>query len=152
MKNEKVLIVEDDEPLLKFLNANLKARGYEVIVAQDGLEALDQVEREMPDLIILDINLPKIDGLEVCRRVRQWCKTPIMIVSARGRESDKVTCLDMGADDYITKPFSSRELVARIKAVMHRTTFREESPEPVFSSDNLTIDFARLCVTLRSRG
>jgi two-component system, OmpR family, KDP operon response regulator KdpE len=151
MRQLSVLVVEDDEPLLKFLRANLKARGYEVIVAQDGAEALNQAEKEMPDLILLDINLPKLDGIEVCRRLRQWCSIPILIVSARGLDSDKVLCLNLGADDYITKPFSVEELMARVAAISRRLNHRGKESLPVFSNGNLEFNFAESRVTVSGK-
>lgn len=143
MKTEKILIVEDDEPLLKYLKANLKARGYAVVTARDGLEAIDMVEREMPSLLLLDINLPKKDGLQVCMAVRKWSSVPILIISARGRESDKVASLDMGADDYITKPFGVEELLARVRALFRRSgQGNSEPPLPRFVNGDFEFDFA----------
>jgi DNA-binding response OmpR family regulator len=121
MKTSKILVVDDDPAIRKFIRANLTARGYEVFLAFDGEEGLRVLETEMPDLILLDIMMPRIDGLEVCRRVREWSKIPIIMLSARAGEMDKVKCLDCGADDYLTKPFSLKELLSRIKAVLRRT-------------------------------
>jgi DNA-binding response OmpR family regulator len=121
MKTSKILVVDDDPAIRKFIRANLTVRGYEVFLAFDGEEGLRVLETEMPDLILLDIMMPKIDGLEVCRRVREWSKIPIIMLSARAGEMDKVKCLDCGADDYLTKPFSLKELLSRIKAVLRRT-------------------------------
>lgn len=149
MVQQRILIVEDDQPLLKFLRANLKARGYDVFVATDGQEALDQVEKELPDLILLDIKLPKLDGIEVCRRLRQWSKVPILMVSARGQESDKVACLDLGADDYITKPFGVEELMARVRAAFRRAdASRQAAAQPTFISGSFEFNFAAGKVTV----
>jgi DNA-binding response OmpR family regulator len=126
MKTPRILVIDDDPAIRKFIRANLVARSYEVFLAVDGEEGLRVLEKEMPDLILLDIMMPKIDGLEVCRRVREWSKIPIIILSARAGEMDKVKCLDYGADDYLTKPFSLRELLSRIKAVLRRTGDEEE--------------------------
>ena len=120
MKTKRILIIDDDPAIRKFIRANLIARDYEVFLAMDGEEGLRVLETEMPDLILLDIMMPKIDGLRSCRRVREWSKIPIIILSARDGEMDKVKCLDYGADDYLTKPFSLKELLSRIKAVMRR--------------------------------
>ena len=118
MRRRRVLIVDDDPIIRKFVRANLEARDYETLMATDGAEALKVIERELPDLVILDIMMPNMDGFEVCRRLREWSQIPIIILTARGEITDKVTCLENGADDYITKPFGVGELIARIKAVM----------------------------------
>ena len=152
MLQQRILVVEDDQPLLKFLRANLKARGYDVFVATDGSEALDQVEKELPDLILLDINLPKMDGIEVCRRLREWSKVPILMLSARGQESDKVACLDLGADDYITKPFGVEELMAMVRAAFRRAdTSHEAAAQPAFISGGFELNFADGKVTVSGK-
>lgn len=117
---KKVLVVDDEKPISDIIKFNLEKEGFEVVVAYDGEEALQQVEAEQPDLIILDLMLPKIDGLEVARRVRAKHTTPIIMVTAKDSELDKVLGLELGADDYVTKPFSNRELVARVKANLRR--------------------------------
>jgi DNA-binding response OmpR family regulator len=127
MKTVKVLIVDDDPAMRKFMRANLEARGYQVFLAADGEMGIQIIETELPDLVLLDIMMPKIDGLEVCRRVRVWSEIPIIILSAREGEIDKVSCLDCGADDYLTKPFSLRELMSRIKAVLRRSPYNSEN-------------------------
>jgi len=106
MHRYRILIVDDEPTIVKFLQANLEANGFETLGAMDGVEALQTIEREIPDLLILDILMPKMDGFEVCRRLREWSQIPIIMLSALGDVSDKVRCLDLGADDYITKPFS----------------------------------------------
>ena len=149
MKHPRILVVDDDLAIIKFLQANLKAEGYEVLTALDGTQAIDTVERELPDLIILDIMLPEMDGFEICERLRQWSQIPIIMLSARGDEDDKVKCLNLGADDYISKPFSINELLARIKAVFRRVEKAGASPaRPSFSSGDLRIDFAQRNVTV----
>lgn len=121
MDGIKILVVEDNPSIIKFIAANLEARNYEVTTASDGLEALQILEKEIPDLILLDIMMPKVDGFEVCRRVREWSQVPIIMLSALDSTKDKAKCLDYGADDYMTKPFSLNILFARIKAVLRRT-------------------------------
>ena len=121
MHRPRILVVDDDPAIIKFVRANLKADDYETLAALDGAEAIEVVEREMPDLVILDIMLPRIDGFEVLSRLREWCQIPIIVLSARGDAEDKVKCLDLGADDYLSKPFDLEELLARIRAVFRRT-------------------------------
>jgi len=117
----RILIVDDDPPTVKWTSFLLRDEGYEVITADNGRAALELVERESPDLVILDIMMPQIDGLEVCRRIRQTMDVPIIMLSAKGETADKVTGLKMGADDYLAKPFEPAELLARVKAVLRRT-------------------------------
>lgn len=128
---EKILIVEDEKDIIKMLEYNLKKEGFRVIDARDGEDALDLAVREYPDLILLDLMLPGIDGLEVCKALKKEAKTatiPIIMLTAKSQESDKVVGLELGADDYITKPFSVRELLARIKAVLRRATEKGKTP------------------------
>ena len=117
---KKILVVDDEKPISDIIKFNLEKEGYEVVVAYDGEEALEKVESEQPDLIVLDLMLPKIDGLEVAKRVRAKHTTPIIMVTAKDSELDKVLGLELGADDYVTKPVSNRELVARVKANLRR--------------------------------
>jgi DNA-binding response OmpR family regulator len=150
MRKSRVLIVDDEPAIRKFVKANLEVRDYETFVAMDGVEASEIIERELPDLIILDINMPKMDGFEVCKQVREWSQVPIIFLSARSGEMDKVKCLEMGADDYITKPFGVDELMARVKAVMRRAHSSNETDNlPIFSTAELTVDFAKHLVTLK---
>ncbi len=143
MHRPHFLIVDDELAIIKFVRANLQAEDYEALTALDGAEALETVEMELPDLVILDIMLPKIDGFEVCRRLREWSQIPIIMLSARGDEEDKVKCLDLGADDYITKPFSVDELLARVRAVLRRAQAVGAVPaQPSFISGDLEINFA----------
>ncbi|MBU3851200.1 MAG: response regulator transcription factor [Candidatus Paralactobacillus gallistercoris] len=116
----KILVVDDEKPISDIVKFNLKKEGYDVVTAYDGEEALAKVESEHPDLILLDLMLPKIDGLEVARQVRKKYNMPIIMVTAKDSEIDKVLGLELGADDYVTKPFSNRELVARVKANLRR--------------------------------
>ncbi len=152
MVKTRILIVDDELSIIKFLRANLEAKGYKVLTAVDGTEALQTFEAELPDLVILDIMMPKIDGFEVCRRLREWSQIPIIMLSARGDESDKVKCLDLGADDYITKPFGASELIARVRAVMRRTEAAASVPtQPSFTSGDLQINFVKRQVTVASK-
>lgn len=130
--NKTILVVDDEKPIADILQFNLVKEGYRVICAYDGEEALQKVEEEQPDLMLLDIMLPKRDGMEVCREIRKKYNFPIIMLTAKGSEIDKVLGLEMGADDYVTKPFSTRELIARVKANMRRinvATQQEEAEE-----------------------
>src|SRR5512143_1819282 len=133
----RILLVDDERPILRFLSASLSGQ-YEIIQAATGEDAIRAVATERPDLIILDLGLPDIDGVEVTRQLREWTQTPIIIVSVREQESDKVAALDAGADDYLTKPFGAGELMARIRAALRREARTEE--EVVFSSEDLLVD------------
>ncbi|OLS07169.1 PhoP family transcriptional regulator [Lacticaseibacillus casei] len=119
---KKILVVDDEKPISDIVKFNLDKEGYDVVTAYDGEEALKKVESESPDLILLDLMLPKIDGLEVARQIRKEHDTPIIMLTAKDSEIDKVLGLELGADDYVTKPFSNRELVARVKANLRRTS------------------------------
>ena len=150
---EKILIVEDDKDIAKMLEYNLKKEGFKVIGASDGEDALDLAVRQYPDLILLDLMLPGIDGLEVCKSLKKEGKTsaiPVIMLTAKGQESDKVVGLELGADDYVTKPFSPRELIARIKAVLRRVTEKDKLPE-IFQDGDLRIDFAKISVNVKDR-
>ncbi|MCX6011020.1 MAG: response regulator transcription factor [Chloroflexi bacterium] len=152
MKKTRILIVDDELSILKYLRANLEAEGYEVLMAMDGAQALQTLEAELPDLVVLDIMMPEMDGLEVCRRLREWSQLPVIMLSARDDESDKVQCLDLGADDYITKPFGKDEFIARVRAVMRRA--ESASPTPTISSiksGDLEINFSKRKVTVNAK-
>jgi len=152
MKKTRILVVDDELNIVKFLRANLEAKDYVVLAAMDGAEALRTFEMELPDLVILDIMMPKIDGFEVCRRLREWSQIPIIMLSARGDESDKVKCLDLGADDYITKPFGKGELIARVRAALRRTEAATPiTTQPSFTSGDLEINFAQRRVTVAGK-
>ncbi len=149
MKKPLILVVDDELSIIKFLRANLENNGYRVVAATDGAEALHTIEMELPDLVILDIMMPRMDGFEVCRQLREWSQVPIIMLSAKDDESDKVKCLDLGADDYITKPFGKDELIARVKAVLRRTKAVETTPtRSSFTSGDLQINFAQRQVTV----
>ena len=155
---EKVLVVEDELTLVETLEYNLTRQGYDVYTATDGLAALEVARQERPDLIVLDIMLPKLDGFEVCRILRREINVPILILTARVDEVDKVVGLEMGADDYLTKPFSMRELLARVKALLRRVrldreemTAEEEAPAERLTFGDLTIVLTRREVLCEGR-
>ena len=150
MSGKIKILVADDEPVIRmFVRANLSARGYDVFLAKDGAEALELAERHLPDLIILDISMPVIDGIEVCRNLRAWTDTPIIILSIRGEEKDKVLALNEGADDYITKPFGIEELIARINVALRHVA--KPSGAPIIMAGELEIDLADRSVKLRGQ-
>lgn len=152
MHKTRILIVDDDNIVLKYVRTNLQSRDYETLVAMDGDEALEIIEKELPDLIILDIMIPKINGFEICRRVREWSQIPIIMLSAKHELEDKVKCLNSGADDYVTKPFGVNELVARIMALLRRTEASRRIPVvSTFTNDGLKINFAQRQVTVAGR-
>jgi two-component system KDP operon response regulator KdpE len=136
----RVLIVDDDTQLLRALSINLRARNYEVDVAPDGRTALDTAARYSPNLVILDLGLPDIDGVEVVHALRGWSTAPIVVLSARGAQAEKVTALDAGADDYVTKPFGMDELLARIRSALRRAT--PADTVAVIATEAFTIDLA----------
>lgn len=140
----KILIVDDEPPIIDVLSYNLKRANYEVVIARDGEQALAQARREQPDLIVLDLMLPRLDGLEVCRALRRERDVPIIMLTALDAEVDRVVGLELGADDYVVKPFSVRELMARVKNVLRRTAPRTEEPvAATVQVGALTVDSAR---------
>jgi two-component system KDP operon response regulator KdpE len=141
MSDERVLIVDDEPAIRKFLRVTLKAQAYDTIEAVSGQEALSKAATDKPDIIVLDIGLPDINGIEVTRLLRKWTQIPIIILSVRGAESDKIAALDAGADDYLTKPFGVGELMARLRAALRRAA--HTTNEPVFTSGNLKVDLTR---------
>jgi two-component system, OmpR family, KDP operon response regulator KdpE len=133
-----ILVIEDEPPLQKFLRVSLESHGYAVIEATTGESGVRHAANDRPDLIILDLGLPDLDGLEVTRQIREWSTIPIVIVSARGKEQDKVAALDAGADDYLTKPFGVGELLARVRvALRHAAASKEPPSEPTYSVGDL---------------
>ena len=138
-----ILLVDDEVSIQRTMTPLLRSRGYEVTVAGTAREALATVERDRPDLIVLDLGLPDMDGLDVCRRVRARWDTPILVLSARGAERDKVAALDEGADDYVTKPFGPDELLARVRAALRRASGGEPGDTGQLQRGDLTIDFDR---------
>src|SRR2546423_2706602 len=127
-RTKRILLAEDEVALRDFVSRNLRARGFEVLEASNGLEAIALWEREDPHLLILDIMMPRMDGLEVCRRVRELSAVPIIVLTALDAESDKVAAFDLGADDYLTKPFGVEELLARVRAVLRRSQWSDRPP------------------------
>lgn len=143
MSCEATILVIDDEPqVLRSLRSGLTARGYAVETAVDGAQALIAAADRAPDLLVLDLGLPDMDGVEVCRRLREWSGVPIIVLSAREREPDKIAALDAGADDYLTKPFGMGELLARVRVALRRAA-GARTDEPVFRTGGLTVDFAK---------
>lgn len=142
MNKIKMLIVDDEINIIRYVSACLRREGYDVVTASDGQQALLLAEQENPALVILDIKMPKMDGFEVCCRLREWTRAPIIMLSAIGDEKDKVRCLNSGADDYLTKPFGVEELLARIKAVLRRPQVDNMSFQPKYCCGELEVDLA----------
>jgi DNA-binding response OmpR family regulator len=142
---EKILVVDDEPRYLRLMEANLLTENYQVIKAVNGLDAVAQVASEHPDLVMLDVMMPVMDGFVACERIREFSEVPIIIITAKGEEQDRVRGLDLGADDYIIKPFSATELLARVRAVLRRAqkTATGTIKETVFDHGNLRIDFAK---------
>ncbi|HMZ08904.1 MAG TPA: response regulator [Anaerolineales bacterium] len=149
LANQRVLVVDDEAPIRRYLRAALSAQGLTVFEAANGLEAVNAVLSHRPDIIILDLGLPDIDGIEVTRRLREWSQTPIIILSVREAEQDKIAALDAGADDYLTKPFGTGELLARMRVALRKQS--SAANEPVFQSGGLSVDFARRLVTVNEQ-
>ena len=145
----RVLVVDDEPQIRRFLRTSLSAHGYRVNEASCGREALALTATEQPELVLLDLGLPDIDGLEVIHRLREWSTVPIIVVSVRGQESEKIAALDNGADDYVTKPFGMGELLARMRAAL-RHRLQAELDEPVFHAAGLTVDLGKRVVTVDS--
>lgn len=141
----RVLVVDDEAAVRRFLKTSLTPRGYEVKEASTGQEAIEMVAQSRPDVILLDLGLPDLDGVEVTRVLREWCSIPIIILSVRDRESDKVAALDAGADDYLSKPFGLNELTARLRAALRRV--QQTSDEPTIVTGPLRLDLANRQVT-----
>jgi len=142
-RQPRILIVDDELPILRAVTPLLRSRGYEVQSVVTGESALSEVEGDPPDLLIVDLGLPDIDGLEVCRRVRERSSVPIIVLSARHSEKDKVAALDLGADDYVTKPFGPDELLARVRACLRRSQSSMEEETGTLVRSDLTIDYER---------
>ncbi len=142
--SKRILIVDDEPRYLRLLEANLRTEGYEVVTAQDGLQALDVFSAQPIDLVLLDVMMPRLDGFATCQRIREFSNVPIIILTAKGEEQDRVRGLDLGADDYMVKPFSATELLARVRAVLRRMQVPMEPGQArFFTHDDLKIDFAR---------
>ena len=143
MASEKILVVDDDSNICEVLRLYLIKEGYTVVVAHDGVQALEDYEKEKPDMVLLDVMMPRMDGWETCRRIRQKGSTPVIMLTAKGDTFDKVLGLELGADDYVVKPFDAKEVVARIKAVLRRCGSNEkieEKTEGVLEFENLRLD------------
>jgi DNA-binding response OmpR family regulator len=150
----KILIIEDEEGIIHLLNLYLKDAGYDVVIARDGADGLALHAREHPDLVVLDIMLPAVDGMEVCRRMRSWSKTPILMLTARGGEEDRIAGLELGADDYLVKPFSPRELVSRVRAILRRSMSgksAEGDSTPAMSGNEAVLRFSSLRIDVPAR-
>jgi DNA-binding response OmpR family regulator len=151
-KKTTILTADDDPQLLRLVARNLELEGYDVLTASDGKQALEQIEANTLDLVLLDVMMPKMDGFTVCHRVREFSAVPIIIVTARGQDQDKVRGLDLGADDYLTKPFSVDELLARVRAVLRRAQFTTSEHSHAMRTKttigDLTIDFGQHLATL----
>ncbi len=148
----KILVVEDEKNILQIVEYNLGKEGYQIVVARDGAEALEKARRDLPDLILLDLMLPKVDGLEVCRQLKREGRTaqiPIIMLTAKTQEADRVVGLELGADDYVGKPFSPRELTARVKAVLRRA--HQKAASAVWRCGSLEADWERRIVKVRQK-
>ena len=148
--NETILIVDDEPRFIRLLDANLVSAGYKVIVANNGLEAIDQVVNNSPLLVLMDVMMPKMDGLTALQRIREFSNIPIVMLTAKGKESDRILGLDRGADDYIVKPFSADVLIARVKAVLRRAQISDTSGQKIsFQHGDLIINFAKAEVSVK---
>lgn len=150
MSRGKVLIIEDEPKIVELLRLYLEKEGYQVVIATDGAKGLELFQREKPSLIILDLMLPVMDGLEVCRSIRKVSQLPLIILTARGEEIDRILGLELGADDYITKPFSPREVIARVNAVLRRATKKEQVSE-IINLEELQIDLSQYEVRYKNK-
>jgi two-component system KDP operon response regulator KdpE len=147
-----ILLIEDDTQMQRLLRIILQGHGYKLVESSTGQEGLMQAATRSPDIILLDLGLPDIDGLEVTRRLREWCEVPIIVISAREQEQDKIKALDAGADDYLTKPFGAGELMARIRVAMRHRAMRQAGQQgSVFILDNLRVDLTRRQVFLSEK-
>jgi two-component system, OmpR family, KDP operon response regulator KdpE len=150
--HHKILVVDDEPRMVQLIGMNLKLEGFEVISAPDGFQALERVTKEMPDLVLLDIMMPDMDGYETLQRIRAISSVPVIFLSVKAEESDRVRGLDLGADDYVTKPFSPRELISRVKAVLRRVEPENSVKKAeVKIDDELSIDFDQRRVTVRGK-
>jgi len=146
-----ILVVEDEAAMVTALTASLRARGYSVRATTTGAEAIGAVAEDRPDVVLLDLGLPDLDGLEVCRRIREWSQVPIVVLTADGAEDRKVMALDLGADDYVTKPFSTPELLARLRVALRHGASRVAEPSADLVVDNLIINLPDHRVTIAAR-
>lgn len=151
MANEKILVVDDDKNICELLRLYLVKEGYNVTMVHDGSAALTEFDKLHPDLVLLDVMMPVMDGWEVCRKIRAKDNTPIIMLTAKGETYDKVLGLELGADDYIVKPFDAKEVTARIKAVLRRSSAKEEENKGVYDFDNLHLDMNRYELKVKSK-
>ena len=151
MNAASILVVDDEIEILRALQRSLTAHGFEVFTASTGEDALDEVARHRPDLMILDLGLPDISGLEVCKRVREQSNLPIIVLSVKDTERDKVLALDLGADDYVSKPFGMNEVLARIRVALRHAAQVESGTEPIFTAGLLRVDFAQRLVQVNDQ-
>ncbi len=143
-KRSKILVVDDEKGLVRIIRLNLEHDGFEVVEANNGAQAMDKLRATLPDLVLLDVMMPDLDGFTVLKMIREVGSTPVIMLTAKGEENDKVRGLEMGADDYVTKPFSPRELTSRIRAVLRRGSFADQEEKgKIIVDDRLTIDFDR---------
>lgn len=145
----KVLVIDDEPQIRRALRVGLERGGYQVTLAESGEQGLDKASEHPPDIVILDLAMPGTDGFQVCQELRKWFNSPIIVLSVRDSEEDKIKALDLGADDYLTKPFGVGELMARMRAVLRRAGQSEEIDEPVFKTGELVVDHAHRQVTVR---
>ena len=145
-----VLVVEDDMPIRNLISTTLKTHEYKFLTAKDGNDAIMQASSHNPDVVLLDLGLPDIDGIEVIKKIRSWSNMPIIVISARSEDTDKIEALDCGADDYLTKPFSDEELLARLRATQRRLNYQSQTveSEALFTNGNLKVDYAAGCAYL----
>jgi DNA-binding response OmpR family regulator len=144
LKNKKILVVDDEERMARFIRLNLEHDGFQVVEAFRGMQALQQFRDTLPDLVLLDVMMPDIDGFEVLSMLREISNVPVIMLTAKGEEDDRVRGLELGADDYVTKPFSPRELVSRVRAVLRRTdSSSTDSPDVIEVDDHLKLDFSK---------
>ena len=152
MDKIKILVVDDDQAIRRYVKAGLERAGYRVSLAADGREAIEKAEAEAPTIIILDMRMPQIDGVEVIRRLREWSHIPIIVISGFASKANQVHCLNIGADDFIAKPFDLEELIARIHAVLRRSAASHPNPDhPAFKSGHLEVSFARRLVLVHGK-
>jgi len=150
-RKASVLVVDDDVRILRMVRRILNLEGYRVLTANNGEAALDVFDKETPDLVLLDILMPGMDGYTACQRIREFSQIPIIIVTVKGKDEEKIQGLDIGADDYVIKPFSAKELLARVRATLRRIKPQDGHPEPSFCSEDLVVDFARYRVHVEGR-
>jgi two-component system KDP operon response regulator KdpE len=149
---KKILVVDDEPQIIRFITTNLEAEGFRVLGARDGYEALEKVTRELPDLVILDVMMPDMDGFETLKKIRELSSVPVIFLSVKGQELDRVHGLDLGADDYMTKPFSPRELISRMRAVLRRTEAKSlASASEIVVDEDLRINFDQRKVIVRGQ-